>query len=395
MKHRPVVALVGRPNVGKSSLFNRLIGRRVAIVEDQPGVTRDRIYGDCRWRDRTVTVVDTGGIDPYATEDIAAQSRGQAQIAVAEADVIVLVVDGREGVHSAGSGSGRTAAPPRQTRHRRRQQDRQSRPRSRTVRVRILRAGLGRSGAVSAEHGRNTGELLDRVFDAAARGAEDEDGMDPISIAIVGRPNVGKSSLVNALAGEERAIVSDVPGTTRDVVDTRLEWDGTPFILLDTAGLRRKSRVDTAVEHYSVVRAVRAVERCDVAVVVLDATEELAEQDKRVIGIAHEAGKGLVIAVNKWDLVEKDSAHHGPCWRSATDRNWPSPLTRLIVFISAKTGQRVERVLELARTAANFAALRLRTGQFNEVLQEAAEPADRRLRTKACSRRFSTVFRPG
>lgn len=370
MKQRPVIALVGRPNVGKSSLFNRLVGRRVAIVEDQPGVTRDRIYGDCQWRGRTVTVVDTGGIDPYATESIAAQSRGQAQIAVAEADVVVFVVDGREGIH----------ALDREVAELLRRHDKpvvvavnkidSPSPDQEMAVYEFFELGLGDPIPISAEHGRNTGELLDRVFDHLPEHGEDEEGMDPISVAIIGRPNVGKSSLINAIVGEERSIVSDVPGTTRDVVDTPFVWDDTPFVLVDTAGVRRKSRIDSAVEHYSVVRAIRAVERCDVAVMVIDATEHVTEQDKRIIGIAHEAGKALVIAVNKWDLVDKDGST-----MSRLEKKYRSELAFVdyapYVFISAKTGQRIERVLELARAAASNAALRLRTGQFNELLHEA------------------------
>lgn len=385
MKHRPVVALVGRPNVGKSSLFNRLVGRRIAIVEDRPGVTRDRIYGDFHWRGRTVTVIDTGGIDPYATEDIAAKSRGQAQIAVGEADVIVLVVDGREGVTPVD----REVADLLR-RHRKpvivavNKVDNPASEQEMYV-YDFYELGLGDPVVVSAEHGRNTGELLDRVFDHLPDVDEPEEGMDPIMVAIVGRPNVGKSSLINALVGEERSIVSDVPGTTRDVVDTRLVRDDSSYVLLDTAGLRRKSRVDTAVEHYSVVRAVRAIERCDVAVVVLDATQELAEQDKRIIGIAHEAGKALVIVVNKWDLVEKTSDT-----MPTFEKRYRSQLTFVdyapFVFISAKTGQRVERVLKLVNSAANYAALRLRTGQFNEVLQDAVSlrqpPSDKGIQPK-------------
>lgn len=370
MKKRRVVALVGRPNVGKSSLFNRLIGRRVAIVEDEPGVTRDRIYGECKWRDRVVTVVDTGGIDPRAEEDIAAQSRSQAQIAVAEADVVVLVVDGREGVHPLD----------REVAELLRRHDKpvvvavnkidEPTPERQMAALEFYELGLGDPIPVSAEHGRNMSELLDQVFALMPPGDEDDDETDPIAVAIVGRPNVGKSSLVNALVGEARSIVSDVPGTTRDVVDTPLVWDGTPFLLLDTAGVRRQSRIDSAVERYSVVRAIRAVERCDVAVVVIDATEHVTEQDKRIVGIAHEAGKAVVVAVNKWDLVKKKSDT-----MARLEKEYRTELAFAdyapYVFISAKTGQRVERVLELVRIAAENAAMRLPTGKFNELLQDA------------------------
>lgn len=332
-----------------------------------------------------MSVVDTGGIDPYATEDIAAQSRGQAQIAVAEADVIVLVVDGREGVTSLDedvadllrrSGKPVVIAVNKI--------DNPASGQDMYV-YDFYRLGLGDPVGISAEHGRNTGELLDRVFEYLPAGDEPDEGMDPIMVAVVGRPNVGKSSLINALVGEERSIVSNVPGTTRDVVDTRLVKDDTPYILLDTAGLRRKARVDTAVEHYSVVRAVRAIERCDVAVVVLDATEELAEQDKRIIGIAHEAGKALVIVVNKWDLVEK--SHHT---MTTFEKRYRSQLPFVqyapYVFISAKTRQRVQQVLDVVKSAANYAALRIRTGEFNEVLQEAVSlrqpPSDKGVQPK-------------
>lgn len=385
MNKRPVVALVGRPNVGKSSLFNRLIGRRLAIVEDEPGVTRDRIYGDCRFHDRTVTVVDTGGIDPYAEEDIAAQSRAQAQIAVAEADVVVLVVDGREGVHPLD----------REVAELLRRHEKpvvvavnkidQPTPEQQMAALEFYELGLGDPVAVSAEHNRNVGELVDRIFRLLPEAGEDDGSPDPIAVAVIGRPNVGKSSLVNALVGEQRSIVSDVPGTTRDVVDTALVWDNTPFLLLDTAGLRRKARIDSAVEHYSVVRAIRAVERCDVAVVVLNAQESVTEQDKRIVGIAHEAGKAIVIAVNKWDLVQKDAAT-----MARLEKQYRSQLSFAdyapYVFISAKTGQRVERVLELARVAASHAALRLPTGKFNQLLQDAVAlrqpPSDKGVQPK-------------
>lgn len=385
MKQQPVIALVGRPNVGKSSLFNRLVGRRVAIVEDQPGITRDRIYGDCHWRGRTVTVVDTGGIDLDTTEDIAAQSRGQAQIAVAEADVIVLVVDGRQGVNPLDLDVAMLLR-----RHRKpvvvavNKIDNPASGQDVAV-YDFYELGLGDPIPISAEHGRNTGELLDRLFEHLPDGVESEQGMDPIMIAVVGRPNVGKSSLINALLGQERSIVSDMPGTTRDVVDTPFVRDDTPYVLLDTAGLRRKARVDTAVEHYSVVRAVRAIQRCDVAVAVLDATEELAEQDKRIIGLVHEAGKALVIVVNKWDLVHKTSHT-----MSTVEKRYRNELTFVqyapFVFVSAKTGQRVQRVLDLVNSAANFAALRIRTGQLNDVLRAAVDlrppPSDKGIQPK-------------
>lgn len=385
MKQLPVIALVGRPNVGKSALFNRLVGRRVAIVQDEPGVTRDRIHGQCHWRGRTATVIDTGGIDTRQADDIPSQSRRQAAIALEAADVIVLVVDGREGL----------TALDEDVAHMLRSHDKQvfiavnkvdNPATSRQMEIYDFYAlGLGEPIAVSAEHGRNVGELLDKVFDALPEGDEPEDGLEPIRVAIIGRPNVGKSSLVNALVGEERSIVSDKPGTTRDVIDIAITRADTPFVLLDTAGMRRRSRVDSSVEHYSVVRAVQAIERCDVALVVLDATEPLAEQDKRVIGLAHEAGKGIVLVINKWDLIGKTSRT-----MVEFERRYRQELNFIhyapFVFISALTGQRVSHVLNVAETAAENAAMRISTGAFNELLRDAISfrppPSDKGIQPK-------------
>ncbi|MBO8141583.1 MAG: ribosome biogenesis GTPase Der [Firmicutes bacterium] len=365
----PVVALVGRPNVGKSALFNRLVGQRIAIVDDVPGVTRDRLYGRSQWRGRSFTLIDTGGIDPQDREDLAVQSRRQAEIALAEADLVVLVVDGQAGLHPLDEEVARLLRP-------------QGKPvlvavnkvddpgSGAPLTYEFYRLGLGDPVAVSAAHGRNTGELLERIIAQLPDSSPPEGGLEPIRVAVIGRPNVGKSSLVNALIGEPRSIVSPVPGTTRDVVDTRIVRDGTPFVLLDTAGLRRRSRITSDVERYSVTRAVAAVERCDVAAVVLDATAGIAEQDKRIAGLAHEAGKGVVLVVNKWDAVEK-TADTMVARERLIRRELAFAHYAPVVFVSAKTGQRVNQILELIEIVANNAALRVPTGKLNEVLQEA------------------------
>ncbi|HEY8417964.1 MAG TPA: ribosome biogenesis GTPase Der [Limnochordales bacterium] len=386
MKRLPVVALVGRPNVGKSALFNRLVGGRIAIVEDEPGVTRDRLYGQCRWRGRAFTVVDTGGIDPHATEDLAAQSRRHAELAVQEADVVVLLVDGQAGLHPLDQEVAqllrRYGKPVLVAVNK---IDAPTAPEAAAAAYEFYALGLGDPIPVSALHGRNTGELLDRILELLPETPQTSEGMEPIRVAVVGRPNVGKSSLVNAIVGEERCIVSPIPGTTRDVVDIQIERNGTPFILLDTAGMRRRSRVDTPVERFSVLRARRAIERCDVAVAVLDASEELAEQDKRIVGLAHEAGKGLVLVANKWDLVEK-TAHTMQMYEARYRQELSFADYAPIVFVSALTGRRVHEVLDLVETAANNASLRVRTGQLNEVLQEATTlrppPADKGVQPK-------------
>ncbi len=385
MSKLPVVAIVGRPNVGKSALFNRLIGERRAIVEDEPGVTRDRIYGECQWRGRTFTVVDTGGIDPQATEDLVAESRRQAEMAVREADVIVFVVDGQAGLHPLDQEVAqllRQHAKPVILAVNKIDDPGASQAASA---YEFYALGLGDPMPVSAVHGRNTGELLDAVAGRLPAAAPPEEGLEPIRVAVVGRPNVGKSSLVNRLVGQERSIVSSIPGTTRDVVDIRLERGGTPFILLDTAGMRRRSRVDSPVERFSVLRAMRAVERCDVAVLVLDATQDVADQDRRIAGLAHEAGKGLVIVANKWDLVDK-TGQTMRIYEERYRRELAFADYAPIVFVSALTGRRVHEVLDLVETVANYAALRVRTGQLNEVVRDAVAlrppPADKGVQPK-------------
>ena len=301
----PVVAIVGRPNVGKSTLFNKLIGQRVAIVNDTPGVTRDRIYGECEWRSRKITLVDTGGIEPYSDDVILSQMRRQAELAIDTADVIVLVTDVKTGVVATDSEvaamllkSGRPVVlcvnkcdgigePPAEF-------------------YEFYNLGLGDPIQVSSVHGHGTGDLLDAVFEHLPEEAEEEEGLENIRVAVIGKPNAGKSSLINQIAGEDRCIVSDIAGTTRDAIDTQIENDYGRFTLIDTAGIRRKSRVDDEIEKYSVIRAQMAIDRSDVCVIMIDATEGFTEQDSKVAGLAHEAGKGCVIAVNKWDAVEKD-----------------------------------------------------------------------------------------
>ena len=380
----PVVAIVGRPNVGKSTLFNKLIGQRVAIVNDTPGVTRDRIYGECEWRSRKVTLVDTGGIEPYSDDVILSQMRRQAELAIDTADVIVLVTDVKTGVVATDSEvaamllkSGRPVVlcvnkcdgigePPAEF-------------------YEFYNLGLGDPIQVSSVHGHGTGDLLDAVFEHLPEEAEEEEGLENIRVAVIGKPNAGKSSLINQIAGEDRCIVSDIAGTTRDAIDTQIENDYGRFTLIDTAGIRRKSRVDDEIEKYSVMRAQMAIDRSDVCVIMIDATEGFTEQDSKVAGLAHEAGKGCVIAVNKWDAVEKDGRTMQE-YRKKLEVDFSFMAYAPMVFISAKTGQRLDQLFELIQRVANFNAMRITTGMLNDVLAQATArvqpPTDKGKRLK-------------
>ncbi len=381
---RPVVAIVGRPNVGKSTLFNKLVGRRLSIVDDTPGVTRDRIFGDCEWLGRHMLLVDTGGIEPYSDDVILSQMRTQAQLAIESADVLVLVTDLRSGVTATDE---EVAAMLQKS----------GKPVVLCVNkcdtvgeipaefYEFYNLGLGDPVAVSSVHGHGTGDLLDAVLAELPEesGAGEED--DAVRVAVIGKPNVGKSSLVNALTGENRAIVSDIAGTTRDATDTRLENEHGKFVLIDTAGLRRKSRVDDKIEKYSVLRAQMAVERADVCVILIDATEGFTEQDSKVAGIAHEQGKACIIAVNKWDAVEKDGATMDR-ERKKLMQDFAFMSYAPIIFISAKNGQRLDRLLELIQFVDTQNAMRISTGKLNEVLADATQrvqpPTDKGRRLK-------------
>lgn len=362
---RPIVAIVGRPNVGKSTLFNRIIGERVAIVEGTPGITRDRLYRETEWLGRPFLLVDTGGISSNKNDPFTVKIYNHAKLAIEEADVIWFVVDAREGLHPLDQ---EIAEILRKTKKPLILVGNKADTYDPALTSDFYRLGFGPPLLISAEHALNLGDLLDQTVAEFPDGQEEAE--EAIRVALIGRPNSGKSSLLNALLGEERVIVSPIPGTTRDAIDTPFQYEGTNYILVDTAGIRRKARIEEAVEYYSVLRAIRAVERADVAIVVLDATDFLAEQDKKVAGIAHEAGKAVVLAVNKWDLVEKD------------DRTAQAYLERIrrelsfldyapVLFISAKTGQRIQKVLPEVFKVANEFAKRIPTRVLNELLREA------------------------
>lgn len=381
---KPVVAIVGRPNVGKSTLFNKLIGRRVSIVDGTPGVTRDRIYGECEWTEHRFSLVDTGGIEPGAGDVISEKTRDQAQLAIETADVIIFVTDIRSGVVPADreiaemlQKSGRPVIlcvnkcdsigdPPAEF-------------------YEFYSLGLGDPVSVSSVHGHGTGDLLDRVLEELPAAPADGENTETIGVAVIGRPNVGKSSLVNRICGEERCIVSNVAGTTRDAVDITVENSFGRFTLIDTAGLRRKSRVDDAIEKYSAIRVQMAIERCDVCVIMIDAETGFTEQDSKVAGLALEAGKGCVVAVNKWDAVEKDTHTMDDCRKSLEQDLSFMPYAR-IMFISAKTGQRIDQLFEAVKEAAESNAKRIPTGLLNELLARAVArvqpPTDKGRRLK-------------
>ena len=381
---KPVVAIVGRPNVGKSTLFNKLVGERVAIVNDTPGVTRDRIFGECEWRSRKITLVDTGGIEPYSDDIILKQMRRQAQLAVEAADVIILVTDLTGGVVATDQEvammlqkSGRPVVLCVN------KCDRVGEPDPNFYEFYNL--GLGDPIQVSSVHGHGTGDLLDAVFEYLPPESDTEEDDDVISVAIIGRPNAGKSSLVNQITGEDRCIVSNIAGTTRDSIDTLFENKFGKFKLTDTAGIRRYSRVDDTIEKYSVIRAKMAIERSDVCLIMIDATEGFAEQDSKIAGLAHESGKACIIVVNKWDAVEKNDKTMTE-YRKKLENDFSFMSYAPMIFISAKTGQRIDRLFELILTVSNSASMRISTGMLNDLLAEAVArvqpPTDKGRRLK-------------
>lgn len=365
---KPIVAIVGRPNVGKSTLFNRLAGERISIVEDKPGVTRDRIYCEVEWLNRKFTLIDTGGIEPESEDIILQQMRRQAEIAIETADVIVFMVDGKEGLtpadYEVANLLRKTKKPVVLVVNKIDYMELES------SKFEFYNLGIGEPIAISAGQALGLGDMLDEIMSHFEDKDDEEDEDSETKVAIIGKPNAGKSSLLNKLAGEERVIVSDIPGTTRDAIDSYIQFGEDKFLFIDTAGIRRKSKIHEEVERYSVVRSIAAIERADVCLVMIDATEGVTEQDEKIAGLAHESGKGVVIVVNKWDLIEKDDKTI-----LEFEKNVRNALGYLsyapIVFISAKTGQRINRLIELIKYVANQHSMRIKTGALNEVISEA------------------------
>jgi GTP-binding protein len=380
---KPIVAVVGRPNVGKSTLFNRITGGRVAIVEDKPGVTRDRLYRDAQWLDRQFTLVDTGGIDFSGVIEFSELVKRQAELAIDEADVIIFLVDGREGLTS---------------------NDQEVASLLRKSHKNVILAvnkiedfshekllydfyelALGEPIGISAAHGLNTGDLLDKVVEMFPNTEEEEYSADTIKIAVIGRPNVGKSSIINSLLGTERVIVSDIPGTTRDAIDTPFVVEGQNYVLIDTAGMRRKAKIYETTERYSVIRALRAIDRADVVLMIIDSTDGVTEQDKKIAGYAHDAGKASVIIVNKWDLIEKDGK---------TMKKFDEDIREELGFMryaptlytSALTGQRVNKIIEIVNFVAEQHSIRISTSVINNLMREITQitppPTDKGRRLK-------------
>lgn len=381
---KPLVAIVGRPNVGKSTLFNKITGKRISIVEDTPGVTRDRIYADASWLDKHFTLIDTGGIEPNSKDEILSQMRRQAELAIETADVVILMTSLRDGVTAndmdvaamllkaqkqiilAVNKADSIGEPPPEF-------------------YEFYNLGLGDPIAISSTHGLGVGDLLDEVCAKFPSDADTSEDDDSIKVAVIGRPNAGKSSLINQVLGENRVIVSNIAGTTRDAIDSYYEKNGTKFVLIDTAGMRKRGKIDEVVERYSVVRSLAAVDRSDVCVIMLDANEGVTEQDTKIAGYAHEQGKACVIAVNKWDIIEKDSK----TMKAFTDRvreGFAYMQYAPIVFISAKTGQRIDKLFDEIVEANIQHKRRITTGMLNDILNDATArqqpPADKGKRLK-------------
>ena len=366
---KPLVAIVGRPNVGKSMLFNKLCGQRLSIVEDTPGVTRDRLYAECEWCGRSFDIVDTGGIEPTTDNEILLFMREQAQIAIDAADVIVLVTDIRTGVTAADKDVANMLLRSRKPVVLAVNKADSTGPEDPAV-YEFYELGLGDPIAVSAVHGHGTGELLDACLAHLPPREEEEEENDSIKVAVIGKPNVGKSSLINCILGEKRVIVSNVAGTTRDAVDTPFENDKGKYVFIDTAGIRRRSKVDERVEKFSVMRAQLAIERADVCVIMIDARDGVTDQDTKIAGLAHEAGKASIIVVNKWDLVEKETGTMEKM-RKDVMRDLSFMSYAPVLFISALTGQRTDRLFELINFVNDQSNMRISTGMLNDVLADA------------------------
>ncbi|KAF1086466.1 GTPase Der [Sporotomaculum syntrophicum] len=375
---KPIVAIVGRPNVGKSTLFNRIVGGRVAIVEGVPGVTRDRLYQDAEWNNRWFTLVDTGGLDYQDEGEIVSHIRKQAELAIAEADLVLFVVDTRAGLNGTDEDVAkvlRRSEKPvilvaNKVEHFDKAHDLYD----------FYRLGLGDPLPVSAAEGLNTGDLLDKIVEELPPVENEETENDVIKIAVIGRPNVGKSSLVNALLGEERVIVSNIPGTTRDAIDSYITRGDKKYSIIDTAGIRRRSKIGLSTERYSVIRSLRAVDRCDIVLMLIDAVEQLTDQDKRIAGYAHEKGRGVILVVNKWDLVEKDdrtASRYTENLREGLGFMQYAP----VMFVSALTHQRVHRVLDVVDYVSEQQNMRIATTDLNQLLRDAilhnATPQDK------------------
>ena len=366
---KPLVAIVGRPNVGKSMLFNRLVGKRLSIVEDTPGVTRDRLYAECEWCGRKFDMVDTGGIEPSTDSEILLFMREQAQIAINAADVIVLVADIRTGVTAADKDVANMLLRSRKPVVLAVNKADSTGAEDPAV-YEFYELGLGDPISVSAIHGHGTGELLDACIAHFPPQEEEEEEDDSIKVAVIGKPNVGKSSLINRILGEKRVIVSDMAGTTRDAVDTPFENDKGKYVFIDTAGIRRRSKVDERVEKFSVMRAQLAIERADVCVIMIDARDGVTDQDTKIAGLAHEAGKASIIVVNKWDLVEKETGTMEKMRRDIM-RDISFMSYAPVLFISAMTGQRTDRLFELINFVNDQSSMRISTGMLNDVLADA------------------------
>ncbi|MDK0926242.1 ribosome biogenesis GTPase Der [Clostridium perfringens] len=365
---KPIVAMVGRPNVGKSTLFNKLAGKRISIVQDTPGVTRDRVYAESEWLNRKFKMIDTGGIEPESSDIIVKQMRRQAQIAIEMADVIVFVVDGKEGL---------TAADQEVAQMLRKSKkpvvlvvNKIDRLALEENSYEFYNLGIGDPITISASQGLGLGDMLDEVVKYFNDPSEDEEDDEYIRIAMIGKPNVGKSSLINRLLGEERVIVSNVPGTTRDSIDSYLETEDGKFILVDTAGLRRKSKVKEEIERYSVIRTYAAIEKADVAILVIDAEQGITEQDEKIIGYAHEMNKAIMVVVNKWDLIEKDDKTLSNYQKDLQQKLKFMPYAKYL-FISALTGQRVHKILSTAKYCYDNYSKRVSTGLLNDVISKA------------------------